>query len=182
MACGLLASSHATEPKGTAVHLTAQVRYDADIARVAAMLADEEFVAAKVRASGALSQQVDVVGRAHDAFTVTTRRQMPTTGIPAQFRSLVGSSLEVRQVEAWEGPQGTQRHGTVVVEITGAPVRLTGTLRLLTERDGTTSQHFEGDLRASVPLFGAVVEEATARAVHAAIAAEESTATTWLTR
>lgn len=161
------------------MHITAQTSYDADPDRVAAMLADEAFVAAKVRASGALSQTVAVVGGADEAFTVTTRRQMPTTGVPAQFRSLVGSSLEVRQVEAWEaaGPHG--RAGTVVVEVTGAPVRLTGTMRL-EGGPGSTRVHLDGDLKSSVPLFGSVVEEATAQALRSALAAEEQTGRKWL--
>ncbi|WP_308121920.1 DUF2505 domain-containing protein [Actinotalea ferrariae] len=164
------------------MHLSAHARYDADLETVVRMLADEEFVAAKVRASGALSQQVDVVGGPAEAFTVTTRRQMPTDGIPAQFRSLVGASLEVRQVEAWEPPAAGERRGTVVVEILGAPVRLTGTLQLVPGDDGATVQRFEGDLKASVPLFAAAVEQATEQAVRAAIAAEERTAAEWLRR
>lgn len=164
------------------MHLSVKAHHDADIARVAAMLADEAFVAAKVRASGALSQQVDVVGGADGSFTVTTRRQMPSADIPVHLRSLVGASLEVRQVEAWEPPETGERRGTVVVEILGVPVRMTGTLRLVAEPDGTTTQHFEGDLRASLPLFAAPVEEHTADAVRAAIAAETRTAQTWLSR
>jgi hypothetical protein len=46
----------------------------------------------------------------------------------------------------------------------------------------STTEHVEGDLRASVPLFAAIVEEATADAVRAAIAAEERAAAAWLTR
>ncbi|WP_370524274.1 DUF2505 domain-containing protein [Cellulomonas sp. APG4] len=164
------------------MHLTAQARYDADVVTVAAMLADERFVEAKVRASGALSQHVDVVGSATEAFTVTTRRQMPTTGIPPQFRSLVGATLEVRQVEAWEAPESGDagRRGTVVVEIQGAPVRLSGRLRLVPDGDAT-AQHVEAELKASVPLFASAVEEATAGAVRAAFDAEEATAREWLT-
>ena len=164
------------------MHLSAQARYAADINRVAAMLADEQFVGAKVRASGALSQHIDVVGSSDEAFTVTTRRQMPTTGIPPHFRSLVGTSLEVRQVEAWEAPEEGERRGTVVVEITGAPVRMTGTMRLAHDATGGTTHRFEGELRASVPLFAAAVEEATAVAVRSAIAAEERTGADWLAR
>lgn len=164
------------------MHLSVQARYPAEPERVAAMLADPAFVEAKVRASGALAQQVDVVGTDRSAFTVTTRRQMPSTGIPAQFRSLVGSTLEVRQVEAWEPPGDGDRRGTVVVEITGAPVRLSGTLRLVAGGDGTTTQLVDGELKASVPLFGAAVEDATASAVRAAVAAEERTGTAWLAR
>lgn len=164
------------------MQLSAQVRYEAGLDRVVALLADEAYVTAKVRATGALSEQVTVVGTPEDDFTVTTRRQMPTDAIPSQFRSFIGSTLEVRQVEAWEPPDpaapGTRR-GTLVVEITGAPVRLTGTMSL-TEEGGATVQRYDGDLRASIPLFGAAVEKATAEAVHAAIEAEQRTATEWL--
>lgn len=156
------------------MHLTAQARYDAAVPDVAQMFADEVFVAAKVRASGALSHQVDVVGRSEDAFTVTTRRQMPTTDIPAQFRSFLGATLEVRQVEAWEAPDTSSqaRTGTVVVEITGAPVRMSGTLLLEPDGEGALLT-VAGELKASVPLFAQAVEEATAGAVRAAFAAEE---------
>lgn len=163
------------------MHLTAQVRYPADVDRVAALLADPGFVDAKVRATGALSHTVDVVGTGGEAFTVTTRRQMPTDTIPAQFRSFLGASLEVRQVEAWEAPAEGTRRGTVVVEITGAPVRLRGTVALVPEGGGTV-QHYDGDLKASVPLFGNAVEQATAEAVRAALGAEERTAAEWLAR
>ena len=162
------------------MHLTAEVRYPADIARVGAMLSDPDYVAAKVRATGALSQHVEVVHNAPDAFTVTTRRHMPTTGIPAQFRSLAGNSIEVRLVEAWEAQRGDERLGTIVVEIIGAPVRLTGTLRLTPDGDGATTQYLDGDLRASVPLFASAVEDATARALTEAAKAEERTASAWL--
>lgn len=164
------------------MHLSVEARYEADAERVAAMLADEDFVTAKVRASGAVSQDVKVVGDAGGAFTVTTRRQMPTTDIPAHLRSMVGASLEVRQIEAWEAPEPGPRRGTVVLEITGAPVRLTGIMRLVPEADGSTTQHVEGELRASVPLFGAAVEQAAAGAIRAAIDAEARTGAAWLAR
>lgn len=164
------------------MNVSARARYEADLDRVSRMLADEEFVAAKVRASGAASQQVDVVGSADEAFTVTTRRQVPTTGIPAQFRSLVGSTLEVRQVEAWEPAVGGRRAGTVAVEVVGAPVRATGTLELTQQDDGTVTLRVDGEVKASLPLFGAAVEEATVGALQTALAAEERVAAAWLAR
>ena len=159
--------------------MTVQASFDASPDRVAAMMADERFVAAKVRASGASGQTVAVVGGPSEAFTVTTRRQMPTTGIPAQFRSMVGSTLEVRQVEAWEAPGAHGRAGTIVVEVTGAPVRMTGTMRM-EGTAGRTTITFDGDLKASVPLFAGAIEEATAGAVLAALEAEERTGAVWL--
>ena len=56
-----------------------------------------------------------------------------------------------RRVAEAAGADG--RPGTVVVEITGAPVRLTGTMRLVAEADGSTTHHFDGDLKASVPVW-----------------------------
>ena len=51
------------------MQLSATLSYDANLAQVATMLADSEFVSAKVRASGALAQSVAVVGTSDRAFT-----------------------------------------------------------------------------------------------------------------
>lgn len=163
------------------MHVTAEARFGADPATVAAMMADEEFVRTKVAASGAASHTVSVVGDADTGFTVTTRRQMPTDSIPAQFRSLVGASLEVRQVEAWEADRPDGRHGTVVVEVIGVPARLTGTMHLTGDAVGSTVA-VDGQLKASIPLFAAAIEAAMRDAVLAALAAEERAAHEWLTR
>ncbi len=151
------------------------------------MLADPDYVAAKVRASGAFDQQVDVVGPAQGAFTVTTRRSLPTDHLPARARGIVGARLDVRHVEAWEAPADDgSRVGTVVVEIVGAPVRLTGTTRLAAAGPGpadATSRSrltYQGELRATVPLFGSVVEDAAAQAVRTALGAEEAVAIRWV--
>lgn len=163
------------------MHVTAEARFAADPATVAAMMADEEFVHTKVAASGASSHTASVVGDPATGFTVTTRRQMPTESIPAQFRSLVGANLEVRQVEAWEAERADGRHGTVVVEVTGVPARLTGTLHLTGDASRSTLA-VDGQLKASIPLFAAAIETAMRDAVLTALGAEERAAHEWLTR
>lgn len=161
------------------MHLHATLHYDADVARVGRMLADHEFVEAKLRASGALSQHANVVGEPDRGFTVTTRREMPTDTIPPQFRGFVGSTLEVRHVEAWEPLVDGERKGSVVLEIVGAPVRFTGRLRLAADGDGTVVD-VDGDLKASIPLFAAALEQAAADAVQGALEAEERAGRAWL--
>ncbi|QGQ20915.1 DUF2505 family protein [Cellulomonas sp. JZ18] len=153
----------------------------ADPAAVARLLADPAYVDAKVRASGAQDRHVDVAGSASDAFTVTTRRSLPTAQIPAHLAGLVGASIEVRQVEAWEAPapDGT-RTGTVVVEIVGAPVRVTGRTALTSSGADASTLTYDGDVRAALPLFGAAVEAAAAQAVRAALDAEAVVARRWL--
>jgi len=147
------------------------------------MLADPAFGRARVAASGAIVHHIDVVDGANGAFTVTTRRSMPTDQIPANIRVFVGTNLEVRQVEAWEEPGPRGLRGTVVVEIFGAPVRLTGTIRLEPEADTDTDTSmltYEGEVKAGVPLFGAAIEDAAARAVRAALEAEQRAGNRWL--
>ncbi|MCV2395852.1 DUF2505 domain-containing protein [Actinotalea sp. M2MS4P-6] len=161
------------------MHVRAEAEFPADPDAVARMMADEDFVRAKVDAAGARSHTLSVVGDASGPFTVTTRRQMPSDAIPAQFRSLVGDALEVRMVEAWESPEPDGRRGTVLVEVTGAPVRMTGTATLLRDPAGSRLV-VEGELKAAIPLFGAAVERATASAVQAAAEAEERTGRQWL--
>lgn len=162
------------------MHLHATLQYDADVARVGRMLADTEFVEAKLRASGALSHHANVVGDPDHGFTVTTRREMATDTIPAQFRGFLGSTLEVRHVEAWEQPADDGRRGSVVLEIVGAPVRFTGRLQLTPDDAGGSVVAVDGELKASLPLFAAALEEAAAGAVRAALDAEQQAGAAWL--
>ena len=159
-----------------------ELRFAAQVPQVAAMLADVGYARARVEASGASVEQADVTGTPDGAVTVTTRRSMPTDQIPAQARSFVGSRLEVRQVEAWEAPvdaDGTRR-GTVVVEISGAPVRLTGTISLTPDGADGSVLVYDGELKAGIPLFAAAIEQAAAGAVRSALQAEQDAGSRWL--
>ena len=171
------------------MHLSEMLVLPTDPRTAARLLADPDYVREKVVASGATCEQVDVThddtapdeAAPHDAaphaapgaFTVTSRRLLPTEQIPPQVRAFVGNRIEVRQVEAWEAPDDEDaRVGTVVVEVSGAPVRLAGRVTLVAHGPAATAIRYEGELRAGVPLFGAAVEEATAGAIRAALAAE----------
>lgn len=164
------------------MHLHVTLHYDADVARVGRMLADAQFVEDKLRASGALSHHANVVGDPDRGFTVTTRREMPTDSIPPQFRGFVGSTLEVRHVEAWEPLVDGERKGSVVLEIVGAPVRFTGRLLLAADEADTSVVSVDGEMKASLPLFATPLEQAAAEAVRAALDAEQRAGTAWLSR
>jgi hypothetical protein len=86
----------------------------------------------------------------------------------------------VTEVDDWQaaGSDGS-RSGSLTVEIVGAPVRLTGSLRL-TPDGAATVEAIEGDLKASVPMLGSKIEKATEPALLAAIRAEGRAGTSWL--
>ncbi|WP_448061666.1 DUF2505 domain-containing protein [Cellulomonas hominis] len=166
------------------LHVTLTLATDAPTA--GRLLADPAYVHEKVAASGARDPQVDVVPGENGAFTVTVRRSLPTDQIPTNLRGFVGSHLDVRQIEAWGGPDPDgSRRGTVAVEIAGAPVRMTGTLALSPVAgpggpSAATTITYDGELKASVPLFGGAVEDAAAGAIRSTLAQEEVVSGAWL--
>ena len=66
------------------------------------------------------------------------------------MRTFVGETLDVMRVDHWRGPEGDgTRRGTIVVEIHGTPVRLSGTVTMRPGGPGTLEE-VEGDLKAAV--------------------------------
>ena len=163
------------------MQLTVTLSLPADARSAARMLADPAYVREKLRAGGSVEEQVDVTGEPDGAFTVTSRRAIPSDLVPAQARAYVGDRIDVRQVDAWEGPQPDgSRVGTLAVEIPGVPVRLTGRTALTATGDASCTLTYHGDLRASIPLFGAALEQAAREPVRAVLATEEQVAARWL--
>lgn len=163
------------------MRLNAEIRYDADPAAVSAMLLDTAFQERKCEATGATEHQVQIDEFDDGSAVITTRRTMPTDRVPDFVRGFVGATLEVEQNDDWGAPSADgSREGSMVVEIKGAPVRLTGTLRLAPAPGGGTVETIEGDLKASVPLIGGKIEKAVEPALQAAIKVEQQQGRAWL--
>lgn len=162
------------------MQFTAEIRYAAAPAAVFAMLLDPAFQQRVCAATGALDQSVDVE-QAGGGATITVTRKLPADGLPDFVRKFVGETLDVMRVDHW-GPVSDdgRREGTVVVEITGAPVRLTGTITMAAQ-DGGTVERVDGELKAAIPLLGGKVEKAAEPAMRAAITKEQEVGDAWLT-
>lgn len=159
--------------------ISALIDYVATPHEVFAMLANEDFQNRKCMATGALRHTVSVTAQGDRTILVSTR-DLPSDRFPHFVRSMVGDTLNVTETQGW-GPSeddGT-RHGTLTVEIAGAPVHLHGTLSLKPEGPGTV-EIIEGDLKASIPFLGGKVEEAAAPAIQSAIRVEGETGAVWL--
>jgi hypothetical protein len=164
------------------VRLRAEINYPADAATVFAMLTDVGFQERKLEATGALSYEVEVETDEDGGAVITSTRQMPTDQVPDVVRGLVGQTLTIAQVEEWTAPDGSgDRSGTVRVEVSGAPVKLTATLALRGGAGGS-QEIIEGDLKARVPLIGGRIEKAAEPAIMGAIRVEERTGTAWLAK
>lgn len=162
------------------MHLSAELRYDADPSAVYAMISDPDFQERKLANTGALSYEVTVDAHEDGGITVTSRRELPTDRVPDFVKGFVGSTIKVEQVEEWEAVEADGvRNGSLVADVSGMPVKFTARLSLAPSADGTL-EVVQGDLRASVPLIGGKVEKATEPAIKAAVAAEQRTGRDWL--
>jgi hypothetical protein len=167
------------------VKFSADIRYPAAPDRVYEMLIDPAFQEKVCLATGALDHSVDVEpARAADGAdggaTITTTRKLPAEGLPDFVRTFVGETLDVMRVDHWgpKDPDGSRR-GTIVVEIHGTPVRLTGTITMRAAGEGTV-EDVEGDLKAAVPLLGGKIERAAEPAIRAAVSKEQEIGGEWL--
>ena len=163
------------------MQVSAQITYPAAPEAVFAMLTDEAFLTQVCTATGAVRHEVAVTLDGGGA-TVSTRRELPTDQVPDFVRRFVGETLTVVRVDTWAAASADgSRRGEMVVEIAGAPVRLTGTLAL-TPDGASTVEDVDGELKASVPLVGGKVEKAAEPAIRSGLRKEEQLGKAWLAR
>ncbi len=163
------------------MHLSAEINYPgASPELVFTMVTDRVFQELKCAATGSLAYEVQVQAYADDTAGIITHRALPTDDVPEFMRRFVGGTVRVVERHDWLATDGSRcRLGTVVVEISGVPVRLSGELSLRPFGDGTVYE-VQGDLKASVPLIGGRIEKAAESAIRAAIRVEERTGRDWL--
>ena len=165
------------------MRITYEHHFDASIDDVVAMFSNEEFAAQRARASGAAGSDVLVDTEDDGSFTVVIRRTVPADTIPSEFRAFVGSQLHVRYTEVWAVPDTSRddagREGTFAMEIPGTPGHARGAV-VLKPTDTGTAFGIAGEVQASVPLVGPMVERAVASAILQALPRELAEADNWL--
>jgi hypothetical protein len=151
----------------------------ADPGRVFAMLIDRDFQLRKCEATLALSYTVEISGQP-GAPVVSTRRRLPTDGLPDFVRAMVRDGIEIIETITWQATGADGRRGAAVeLSFPGQPIRMTGTLELRAE-DGGTLGALVADLKAAVPLVGGRIEKAAAPLISQAMAIEERLGQVWL--
>jgi Protein of unknown function (DUF2505) len=162
------------------VQIDDEIRYDADPSTVFVMLTDHAFQDRKLGQTGAVRWEVQV-RQENGGAVITSRRAMPTDQVPDAFKSMIGPTLDISQVETWSAaaPDGS-RTGSLDVQVAGAPVGMKATLSLSATAGGGSLQLVNGELKARIPLVGGRVERAAEPAVRAAIEAEQRIGQAWL--
>ncbi|MEO7269825.1 MAG: DUF2505 domain-containing protein [Knoellia sp.] len=135
-----------------------------DVDSVHTLMSSPDFQRRKADAVGAVDCEVDVTHDG-DRSVVTVHRRVPAGTVPEFIKAMVEPTLGVREVECW-GPllEDGSRCGSFDIDVTGAPIKLRGSVQLL-PRDGGCSLIFGGELTTSVPLFRAAIERAASTQV-----------------
>lgn len=126
-----------------------EVRYDAAVAEVYAMLTDPTF---RERASAA--QNLESLQVSVDDGRVRIDMEQPNTDIPSFARAFAGATTKATQSEDWTG--GTT--ASFKVDTPGKPAGIAGTRHLIADGEGTLDR-FEGEAKARVPLIGGKIEK-----------------------
>ncbi|WP_170169797.1 DUF2505 domain-containing protein [Nocardioides aurantiacus] len=159
------------------MQLRHEITYRASPDEVFAMLADEAFRRRSAVAQGVLTADVSIVrgGRSEEGISVRIDQLQPTRGVPDVARRFVSETVRLVQLEEWSDAAG----GTVVVELPGLPVTVTGKVGL--EADGElTRQHVEADVEVRVPLVGARLAGFIGGLVAAGMDTEQQVGEAWL--
>ncbi|WP_053205506.1 DUF2505 domain-containing protein [Jiangella muralis] len=158
--------------------LYSELRFDADPVAVFAMLTDEAYIAKKTMAANAIRHQASV-RRDGDRVTIDLLRVMPPD-VPDFVRRFVGETIDIKQRDTW-GPAAADgsREGSIELEMSGAPVRATGTMTLA-GNGASTALTIKGLLKASVPLVGGKIEQAVHQGLTEAARIEERVGRDWL--
>lgn len=153
--------------------------YAAPVDTVLDMFADPEAVVARYEGMGHRDVQVLESTRTADSLTVRTSRVVDVD-LPGFARKVLSPTNTMEQTDQWTAAGDGSWDGTVAVHVQGAPVQMSGTMRLEPAGDETT-MHLTLSMSVKVPLVGGKIADwAGKNDVPRTIAAEFAAGDAWL--
>jgi hypothetical protein len=149
--------------------------YPAPASDVLAMLLDPAFREAVCASQDALHHKVSVSSSTPPATVEVTQRQ-DTSGAPPAARKVIGDSVETVQREEWESASRAR----LDISIPGKPGHLRGTIDLVDNGDGTSTERFDAEVKVSIPLIGGKLEGLIGKILGSGLRRERETGLRWL--
>jgi hypothetical protein len=141
--------------------VTGSRTYNAPIAAVLAMLRDPAATAAKYASQG--DQEVDVLECAdRDGGIRIVSSRVVTVDLPGFAKKVLKPTNAMRQTDDWEPGDDGSWTGTFAVEVSGAPLRISGTMALQADAD-TTTHEVAIEVQVKVPLIGGKIADWAAK-------------------
>ena len=155
--------------------------YAASIEAVLAMLADEAAVTAKYEGMGHRDVEILECARQKKVLRVRSSRVVDVD-LPGFAKRVLKPTNAMRQTDVWkEGAKGVW-NGTFEVDVEGAPIELSGVMRLVPD-DDTCTHEVTITMNVKVPLVGGKIADwAGKNDVRRTLDAEFAAGDAWLDR
>ena len=153
--------------------------YAAPLDSVLDMFGDPDAVVARYEGMGHRAVEVLECTRTDDSLRVRTSRVVEVD-LPGFARKVLSPTNTMVQTDEWTASGDGTWDGTVAVDVQGAPVKMSGSMRLEPAGDGTT-MHLTLSMSVKVPLVGGrIADWAGKNDVPATMAAEFAAGDAWL--
>jgi hypothetical protein len=152
--------------------------YPADADRTFAVLADREYLSARLAAVGGPESELLEHTRDGDEVRYRLRFALPNHVLPPLVQPLVGNRLVIERTESLR-PFGDGYRGDVEVAVPGAPVTADGDMTLRPAAGGSEFA-VHADVVVRVPLIGGRIEASIAENVEKLLVLETDFTRTWL--
>ncbi len=131
--------------------------YQAPVEAVMAMLADPEATRAKYEDMGHRDVEILECSRSDDRLVVASSRVVDVD-LPSFARKVLKPTNTMRQTDDWRAGADGGWTGTFDVEVKGAPIQLSGSMRLV-PGDGTCTHDVTITMNVKVPLVGGKIAD-----------------------
>lgn len=129
--------------------------YDATVETVAALFVDPDVVRDRYAEAGDRDLEILDCGADGDDLVIHTRRTVDVEGLPGFASKVLKPTNTMEQVDCWDAPDADgARNGSFTIDVKGAPVRVSGTMRLEPTPEGGTRHTVSGKFDVKVPLVG----------------------------
>lgn len=131
--------------------------YDVPAEAVIDMFADQDAVRARYEGMGHRDVEILGVDRSDDRLEVRTRRVVDVD-LPGFARKVLQPTNTMSQTDTWERRDDGSWDGRFEVDVAGAPVELSGKMRLVPDGDGCRHE-VTITMNVKVPLVGGKIAD-----------------------
>lgn len=157
----------------TPMRLRHELRYDAPVGDVLAMLTDPAYWDKVAVATDAITSATTVEQDGSDT-RVRTDQEQRVVGVPGFAKKFVGDSTRAVKTQTWTGERSTFE-----VETPGKPTHIAGEATLTGSGDATVLT-YDLELKASVPLVGGKLEKLVGQYTAEGFDKEQAVGAAWL--
>ena len=153
-----------------------EIRFAGDLETVWELLLDADFGGVVAVGTGAESYEISIE-ETDEGWQASLVSVSSTEGLPSAATKVLGSTMEIRQVELWVG----DTQARLTASIPGRPGQISGAITLQVE-GAEIVQAVEAEIKANIPLFAGAVEAVIGRALGRVLKIQEQVGADWLAR